>query len=632
VHYPKRPVNKYKPLWFVTLVSLFLVLTACSTTPTPVSKETEFSHLSTLPLSASDNQADIEKRYGGKAIVFSPEAGFAILGFSENQGQLSALAVSPNAVVSTPAKTMKITSSVWGAGASAWGGGASAWGGGWSAWAGGWSAWGGGSFSIPQLPGNNRALWSILRLPQAQSLSRQFGSGIKVAVLDTGFDLAHPMFSGRLAPSTEWKDFIDGDTNPQEVAGSYYGHGTGVAGIIAQIAPKATLLPVRVLNSEGVGDVSTIVSAIDHAIKMKANVINLSLMTNVDVPELKTMVQLAAQNGIYVVMAAGNDALNSIYYPAAYAKTATNNQMLLSVGSATSSDTLSSFSNYGTALEFVAPGEQIYSSYPDQRIAYFTGTSFSAPVIAGTVALNMSETTYRSSSESYLGSEAVAVSSYKRPDMANTLLAAPDSRRKSALLVAGSSTATSDETVLSNTLKKMGYNVTVLDDNALVSTSTDRQDIVVVTASSDPAVVGTKLRDVIRPVIVLDDGHYTNMKMTGLNTTTTKYSGVVASQTSLLMASLDHSMTAGLTGTPTVQTTATRMVWGTPSSSAITIASITNTTAQSTVFAYARGVTMVGMNAPERRVGFYLDVAANSWTKQGKRLFEAAVTWASSGN
>jgi hypothetical protein len=632
VHYIRRPLSKYKPLWFVTLVTLLLVLTACITTPLPTSEQSEFNHLTTIPISAIDKQADIENMYGAKAIVFRPEAGFAILGFSEGRGQLSALTISPNAIVNTPAKTMKITSSVWGTGASAWGGGASAWGGGWSAWASGWSAWGGGSSSIPQLPGNNRALWSILRLPQAQSLSRQFGSGIKVAVLDTGFDLAHPMFSGRLAPSTEWKDFIDGDTNPQEVVGSYYGHGTGVAGIIAQIAPKATLLPIRVLNSEGVGDVSKIVSAIDHAIKMKANIINLSLMTNVDVLELKTMVQLAAQNGIYVVMAAGNDALNSVYYPAAYAKTATNNQMLLSVGSATSSDTLSSFSNYGTALEFVAPGEQIYSSYPDQRIAYFTGTSFSAPIIAGTVALNMSETTYRTSSESYLGSEAVAVSSYKRPDMTNTLLAAPDSRRKSALLVAGSSTATSDETVLSTTLQKMGYNVTVLDDNALVSTSTDRQDIVVVTASSDPAVVGTKLRDVVRPIIVLDDGHFANMKMTGLNTTTTKYSGVVASQTSLLMASLDHSMTAGLTGTPTVQTTATRMVWGTPSSSAIKIASISNSTAQSTVFAYARGNTMVGMNAPERRIGFYLDVAANSWTKQGKRLFEAAVTWASSGN
>lgn len=630
MHYPKQ--RKYKPLWFVTIVALLLALTACNTTPQPQTEPTDFSHLTTITLSVTDKQADIEKVYGGKAIVFRPEAGFAILGFSENQGQLSALALSPNALVSTPAKTFKKSSSVWGTGASAWGSGTRAWGSGWSAWASGWSAWGSGSSSIPQLPGDNRATWSILRLPQAQSLSKQFGAGIKVAVLDTGLDLAHPMFSERLAPSSEWKDFIDGDSNPQEVAGSYYGHGTGVAGIISQIAPKATLLPIRVLNSEGVGDVSKIASAINHAITMKANVINLSLTTSVDVPELKTMIQLAAQNGIYVVMAAGNDALNSLYYPAAYAKTATNNQMLLSVGSVTANDTLSSFSNYGTALEFVAPGDQIYSAYPDQQIAYFTGTSFSAPVVAGTVALNMGETTYRTSSETYLANEAIAVSSYKRPDITSTLRAAPDIRTKSALLVTGSSKLTSDETVLSTTLTKMGYNVTVLDDNTLVSTSTDKQDIVVITASSDPAVVGTKLRNVIRPVIVLDDGHYTNMGMTGLNTTTTKYSGVVASQTSVLMATLDHSMTAGLTGTTAVQTTATRMVWGTPGSSAIKIASVTSNSAQSTIFAYAKGNTMVGITAPDRRIGLYLDVAANSWTKQGKRLFEAAVTWASSGN
>ena len=109
-------------------------------------------------------------------------------------------------------------------------------------------------------------------------LAPNLGEGVKVAVIDTGIDLDHPGFAGRLAPAGEWRDYVDGDDFPMdEPGGAGFGHGTAVAGIIVQVAPNATILPIRVLAPDGRGDVDDVVTAIDHAITVGAQVINLSL-------------------------------------------------------------------------------------------------------------------------------------------------------------------------------------------------------------------------------------------------------------------------------------------------------------------------------------------------------------------
>jgi hypothetical protein len=631
-----RNVNqpqKYKPIWFVTLIAIFLALTACNTNSSPISEQSEFSHLATVTISTKDTQAEIEKMYDGKVLAFRPEAKFAILGFTVSQAQLSTLAVSPNIKVRAPSTSFKKSTSVWGTGGSAWGGGASAWGGGWSAWGGGWSAWGGGSSSVPTLPGENRLLWANMRLPQAQAIANNYGQTIRVAVIDTGLDLSHPMFSGHLMSTTTWLDYVDADTTPQEVAGTFYGHGTGVGGLILQVAPKATLLPLRVLGPDGTGSIANVIAAINAAIAAKVDIINLSLMTDTDIPELKLIIETAAQAGIYVVMAAGNDALNSVYYPAAYATTSIYKSMLLSVGSVSASDILSTFSNYGTGLEFLAPGEQVFSSYPDSRIAYFTGTSFAAPIVSGAVALAKGDTTSTNfkSIESYLSQGAAAVSGYKRIDPANLLRLIPGFRAHNALLVTGSTTLTSDEKIVQSTLTTMGYIVNIKDDDVVVGTDAFTNDIVLIAASTSPTSINTKFRDVNRPVIIFDDGHFVNMQMTGVNTKTSISSGLASRLTSIAISGSIHPMNTGLSGILTVQSISTSMVWGTPSSGAVSIAS-TSTSSQKTIFGYDRNATMVGMNAPDRRVGFYLGTGASSWTAQGKRLFEAAVTWTASGN
>ena len=107
----KQRINKYKPLWFVTLIAL-LALSACSTTPQPQSQQTEFSHLSTVTILATDKQADIETMYGGQAIVFRPEAGFAILGFAEESARLSSLTLTPDDKAKSPEANLS-GSSAW---------------------------------------------------------------------------------------------------------------------------------------------------------------------------------------------------------------------------------------------------------------------------------------------------------------------------------------------------------------------------------------------------------------------------------------------------------------------------------------------------------------------------------------
>lgn len=243
-----------------------------------------------------------------------------------------------------------------------------------SMWMGGeWQAWAGGSRSMwmgglyGPIIQNSQPLQQI-KLESAHKLAPNLGAGVKVAVIDTGIDLAHPAFNGALAPSGEWKDFYGNDNLPQEegtlgVGG--YGHGTAVASIVLQVAPKATILPLRVLGPNGEGDTLQVANAIRYAVTKGARVINLSLGSTTRSDTVQTAVKTATDAGVLVVSSAGNDNTPVITYPA---MTANDKGILgersLSVGSVNSLDLKSSFSNYAPDLELSAPGENIYAAGP----------------------------------------------------------------------------------------------------------------------------------------------------------------------------------------------------------------------------------------------------------------------------
>lgn len=367
-----------KPLRLALLAVLSIILAACSSPSIP--KDRSFDYIASVAIAANDSQAQVEAKYGGKAFIFDKDSGIAMLGFSSEEAQLTTL--------STETNSNRFSSPVAAQGLAAWAGGWSAWAGGWSAWAGGWSAWAGGTPVAP--PVQNTSIWNQINLRQAHTIARNFGAGVTVAVIDSGIDINHLMFSGRLAASNLWRDYVDNDTLPAEGAanGKGYGHGTAVAGLILQVAPKATILPLRVLNAEGRGDLDDVITAIYHAVNSGAKIINLSLGSVDYSASLVTALQYAKNNQVYVVASAGNfGTLNSTTFPARNAYWDGLHPFVLSVGSVNSQNYLSDFTSYGYGLMLNAPGEQNYSAYPGNNIGYFKGTSFAAPIVSGALAL-----------------------------------------------------------------------------------------------------------------------------------------------------------------------------------------------------------------------------------------------------
>ncbi|MBO1435942.1 S8 family serine peptidase [Meiothermus sp. CFH 77666] len=620
-------------IWLYQAIVLALValLAACGgpTRPTAL-PASDNGYLLTVPITASDTPEGLAQRYGGEVIAWLGEQ--AILKLSSQaaaalQGRgvsLQNTTLQPNATVRAPATAL---------GYNSWAGGFNSWAGGFNSWAGGWNSWAGGTSTIPALPSENRFQFMLTKVPQAQALARSFGQGIKVAVLDTGIDLAHPQFVGRLAPLGEHNDFVDRDGIPQEAAGTMYGHGTGVASLILQVAPRATILPIRVLNGDGAGTVADVISGIQHAINMDAKIINMSLGTTENNAALKTMVDAATAQGRYIVASVGNTGDSNITYPAAWARSGNGQQFLLSVGSVSSALTMSFFSCTGTVLELVAPGEGVAGAYPGLRYAFYRGTSFATPQVSGALALAMTETAQGNwgTLESRLWSAGSPISDYRFINLVRFLQELPEAPRKQALFVVGNTNLSAGDAALRTRLESIGYIVTVRADAASMSTDAIGRDVVVVSGSVSPGNVSTKFRDVATPVVVMHWDLFDEMRMTGgkagdRNTQT--------GQTQVTLLNNTHPLSAGLPGASlSVYSSADALNWGKVAAGAVSVASLTSDNTRSVLFGYDIGTLMQSGLALHRRVGFFpSSTGTTRLTNMGMHLLEAAVTWAVSGN
>lgn len=221
----------------------------------------------------------------------------------------------------------------------------------------------------------------LLNLSPAHALST--GAGTIVAIIDTGVDLDHPALA---AVITTGYDFVDGDSDPDDELsgdpgrGKVGGHGTHVAGIVHLVAPDARIMPLRVLGSNGQGDAFSVAEAVLFAVDNGANVTNLSLGMASHSDTLKTAVRYATERGVVVVGAAGNLGNKEKQHPAA-------TQCVLGVTAVNAARQKTNFANYGSWVAYAAPGEAIYSTFPDGSYAWWSGTSMAAPFVAGQAAL-----------------------------------------------------------------------------------------------------------------------------------------------------------------------------------------------------------------------------------------------------
>jgi subtilisin family serine protease len=229
-----------------------------------------------------------------------------------------------------------------------------------------------------------------LRVGEAHEVSR--GSGVRIALLDTGVDPHHPELEGRIRAG---RDLVDNDGEPWEARAGQdndgdglfdegYGHGTHLAGLIAMLAPEAEIVVYRVLGPEGWGTATGVSQAMTRAVNEGADIINLSLGMGASFRAVEQALTYAADRDVLVVTSAGNRGVSIPEYPAFWPTS-------IAVGSAGEDDALSEFSNYGPHLFVSAPGESILSLYPGGGYAAWSGTSMAAAVVSSLAGLVLAQ-------------------------------------------------------------------------------------------------------------------------------------------------------------------------------------------------------------------------------------------------
>ncbi len=219
-------------------------------------------------------------------------------------------------------------------------------------------------------------------------------SSVIVAIVDTGVDMDHTEFSGRLV---DGRDFANDDSNPDDD----HGHGTHVAGIaaaagnnaagVAGVAWNVRIMPLKVLDADGSGYNSDVANAITYAVNHDAKVVNMSLGGTGYSQAVQDAMTYAYNNGVLVVAAAGNCGDSNYYlngcsyqdqpnYPAA-------GSHVLAVASTTRWDSQSSFSNQNAYVDIAAPGSSIYSTAMGGGYTSMSGTSMATPFVAGLAGL-----------------------------------------------------------------------------------------------------------------------------------------------------------------------------------------------------------------------------------------------------
>jgi membrane-anchored mycosin MYCP len=238
-------------------------------------------------------------------------------------------------------------------------------------------------------PSVRQTPWSLQRVLMNQLWQSTRGEGVKVAVIDSGVNIANRQLT-EAVDAAHSIDLVDpkGDGTNDPV-----GHGTEVAGIIAArpapstgfvgLAPGARIISIRQADEDGTGTVPHLVTALQRAVAAGARVINISQDATSSSPELENAIKAAVRADVVIVASAGNDGGDGkarATYPGAYPG-------VLAVGASDRNNERASFSQAGEFVGVAAPGVDMLSTVPGGGQCVDNGTSFAAPYVAGVATL-----------------------------------------------------------------------------------------------------------------------------------------------------------------------------------------------------------------------------------------------------
>jgi len=248
----------------------------------------------------------------------------------------------------------------------------------------------------------NFTLQSLSTLPDDEYFDRQWATNkielnnawdlekgnadVTIAVLDSGIDLDHPDLKQNIIPGY---DFVNDNSD----AWDDNGHGTAIAGVIGAIGDnsegiagvdwQSKLIPLKVVDGDGIGTYYDVAQGIIYAADHNARIINLSIGGYAYSYALKDAVDYALEKGCVLVAAVGNDGIDAPMYPAAY-------EGVIGIAATDSQDRIDKNSNYGDFVDLAAPGLSIYTTEPEGRYGYNSGSSLACSHTAGLVGLILS--------------------------------------------------------------------------------------------------------------------------------------------------------------------------------------------------------------------------------------------------
>ncbi len=248
-----------------------------------------------------------------------------------------------------------------------------------------WSVplWAGGYFPAGQDTGLPTELaWHLKYLEVYTAQKYACGRNIIVAHLDSGVNAHHPDLKGHIVEELTY-DFGEEDTDVTDLLG----HGTATAGLILQVAPCAKILPLKInVGFENYFENETVIKALEYLLSLldshpEIKILNASLVMEPD-EKVAFLLEAIRAHGVIIVAPTGNDGLEELSFPASH-------EAVLAIGGLDEKGHLYWRSNTGPGLFAVAPATNIWAPFQDQDYFIYRGTSLSAALVSGILALLM---------------------------------------------------------------------------------------------------------------------------------------------------------------------------------------------------------------------------------------------------